>query len=499
MILKQQRLILILSVLLVTGFVATSLASFFVSRASLREQISQSTLPLTSDNIYSEVQRDLLVPVQISSLMATDTFVRDWVLAGERNTSQIINYLDDIQVRYGTFTSFFVSEKTRNYYQAEGILKRVDPDEPRDEWYFRVRKMEGDFEINVDRDMAHQDAMTIFVNYRVFDYEGTYIGATGVGLAMTAVIRLIENYQEKYGRIIYFVDSQGTITLHGSSFPQDVTGIRQIPGMDEVFDKVVTAESRSLTCRRGGHTIYLNTRFIPEFDWYLIVEQSDVAMMRGILKTLFLNLSICLFITLIVLTVTGVTVSTYQKRMDELATTDKLTRVHNRLAFDIILDQTIRDSRRSSAPFSIVWFDVDYFKDVNDRYGHLAGDAVLPEIARQCRANLRESDVLSRWGGDEFIILLKQCVLADACVMAEKIRDVIGSTPARFEGHDITVTISLGVAEYQAIEDKTLFLRRADRALYRAKQNGRNRTEQAAQPEEPQGGGDAAGGERTKG
>ena len=121
---NKKRLISILSLLLVSGFLITSLASYYTARSTLRSRIEQSELPLTSDNIYSEIQRDLLRPVFISSLMATDTFLRDWVLNGEHGNNQITKYLKEIKSKYNTFTSFFVSEKTRRYYYA-GVI-RID-------------------------------------------------------------------------------------------------------------------------------------------------------------------------------------------------------------------------------------------------------------------------------------------------------------------------------------------------------------------------------------
>ncbi|MBU1397663.1 MAG: GGDEF domain-containing protein, partial [Proteobacteria bacterium] len=164
---QKNRLILIISLLLITGFLITSLASFFVSRASLRSQISEKELPLTGDNIYSEIQRDLLSPVFISSLMAADTFLRDWVIKGEQDTTKITRYLKEIKTKYNTYTSFFISDRTSNYYYAGGILKKVSPEEDRDKWYYRVREMKPDYEINIDPDMANKDTMTIFINYRV--------------------------------------------------------------------------------------------------------------------------------------------------------------------------------------------------------------------------------------------------------------------------------------------------------------------------------------------
>ena len=122
-----------------------------------------SELPLTSDNVYSEIQRDLLPSIFIASLMANDTFLRSWVIGGEKDPASITRYLKEISEKYNTMTSFFVSEKSRIYYQAKGILKKVSPDSPRDVWFFRVRKMDPIYEINVDPDMANHDTMTIFL------------------------------------------------------------------------------------------------------------------------------------------------------------------------------------------------------------------------------------------------------------------------------------------------------------------------------------------------
>jgi len=242
----NNRLLLILSVLLIFGFLFTSLASYFTSRSSLRSQIAQNELPLTSDNVYSEIQRDLLRPIFISSLMSHDTFVRDWVISGERDEAQMIRYLKEIQLKYKTFTSFFVSDRTFIYYHADGVLKKVSPREPRDEWYYRVREMNQDYEINVDLDMANRDAMTIFINYRVYDYDGNYIGATGVGLTVDAVRILIDKYQRKYGRTIYFVDEQGAVTLHGQSFPYVEQNIFRREGISSIAAEIIASKDKSL-------------------------------------------------------------------------------------------------------------------------------------------------------------------------------------------------------------------------------------------------------------
>ncbi len=315
---QKFKLMLIISVLLVTGFIVTSFTSFFVSRASLRSEISHSELPLTSDNVYSEIQKDLIHPIFISSFMATDTFLRDWVIGGEIDEKQIVQYLKEVQVKYNTFTSFFVSEKTKNYYHVDGILKKISPDEKRDIWYYRVKKMKNDYEINVDPDLANKDALTIFINYRVFDYNTKFIGVTGVGLTVSAVKKLIENYQEKYNRTIYFLDSNGDIKLAGTNFSKATKNIFQNSNYTQLKNKLNSKPNNSFAYKSDGYLIQANIRYVDEFGWYLVVEQSEQKIIKQIYTTLIANLFICLIITIVILLLLNWFVTTYQKRIETL-------------------------------------------------------------------------------------------------------------------------------------------------------------------------------------
>jgi len=310
---QKSKLLVALSLLVVAGFLTTSLVSFFVSRSSLRYQIHTSSLPLTSENIYSEIQRDLLRPVSITSFMANDTFLRDWILNGEKNVDQISHYLNEIKTKYNTVTSFFISESTRNYYYANGILKKVSPEEERDIWYFRVRKMKADYEINVDPDMANKDAMTIFINHKVYDYKGNYLGAAGVGLTISEVITLIDKYNKKYNRDIYFTDQAGNILLCGHIFPKTVKNIHQMEDLASIADTLLTTNSKILNYSRKHHTIHLSTLFIPELNWFLFVEQTEQRTIRNIYHALIINLLFCALITIVVIVLTTFSINIYQK------------------------------------------------------------------------------------------------------------------------------------------------------------------------------------------
>ena len=314
---RNNRLLLLIGSLLLVGFVITSLASFFVSRDSLRREISTNALPLTSDNVYSEIQRDLLKPVFISSLMASDTFVRDWLLAGEADPQKATKYLKAIQEKYNTFTTFLVSHKTSIYYQADGILKKVSESEPRDKWYFRARDMGDEYEINVDADMANHDSLTIFVNHRVYDYDKKFIGVIGIGLSVGSVRQLIDDYEERYARSIIFADAQGSIRLSSSVRESKESNVLERMGFPPLTKKMHTGNT-VFSYHNGDQLIHANIRYISEFDWFLIVEQNDDSATESLWIALAINMSICLPLTLLVLILVFANIARYAKSIETL-------------------------------------------------------------------------------------------------------------------------------------------------------------------------------------
>jgi diguanylate cyclase (GGDEF)-like protein len=475
-IFQRQPLILLLSALLVTGFFATTLSSYYVSKRAILDAIVAQELPLTSSNIYSEIQKDLVQPVLISSTMAHDTFLRDWVLRGEKDGEAMVRYLREIKGRYGAFSSFFVSERSTNYYTGEGILKQVSPRQPRDAWYYRVRTMQEPYEINVDPDLANQDALTIFVNYRVFDFDGDFLGATGIGLTVDAVRRLIADYQQRFQRTIYFVDTEGKIVLFGNQSGRQQTDLRAIEGLRDLVDRILLEKSGSYQFRAGGGEYLLNVNYIPELKWYLFVEKGVDGALADIRQTLYINLAVCLGITLLALLLTHIALRRYQKRIEKMAVTDKLTGLLNRQAFGILIDKVFADYRRDPRPISIMMIDVDNFKTINDRYGHVGGDHILKQVAERFKEGLRASDIAVRWGGEEFLVVLKGCDLEHAQRIAEHLRMDVEQTQFSAGNQTIIpVTISIGVSQYDGVESCEAAIHRADEGLYTAKKGGRNR------------------------
>jgi len=161
-------------------------------------------------------------------------------------------------------------------------------------------------------------------------------------------------------------------------------------------------------------------------------------------------------------------------QMGRAAATDRLTGAWNRRWFEDGAHHLIAVSDRGDAPISMIMFDLDHFKHVNDTFGHDKGDEVLKAVTGATRGQLRASDALARWGGEEFIVLCPGTTLAGATMLAEKLRQAVEARAIQGVGQ---MTISLGVAQHHPSETLDAWIRRADGALYRAKERGRNRTE----------------------
>ena len=152
----------------------------------------------------------------------------------------------------------------------------------------------------------------------------------------------------------------------------------------------------------------------------------------------------------------------------KLATTDALTSVANRYHFEKVLNHEVRRAHRFKEPLSIIAVDIDKFKDINDQYGHAIGDLALVEITKLIKSTIREIDLLARWGGDEFMIVLPHTSLDEANILAEKIRALIAGSET------FKLTSSFGVAQLTRNESSMRLTIRADQALYKSKTSGRN-------------------------
>jgi diguanylate cyclase (GGDEF)-like protein len=472
---QKSRLLWWLGIILTIGFLGSSLLSYVAARNTVRENIINQGLPLTSDTVYSEVQRELLQPVSISAQMAENTFLRDWVLAGETDIGPVVRYLRNIKDRFGADTSFFISERSGKYYHPLGIRQIVRESDPKDAWYFRARGLSAPYELNADPDEANRDKMTVFINYRLLDAKGQFLGVTGVGITLNSLQKLLEGIEKRFERRVYFADTNGKIVLANNKDLELGGSLQTIPHLKDVATQLLNKNATtSASYQNGNSMVQVHSRFVPELKWFLIIEQDEANALAPFTRLLLINLALGAIASMLVLGLTVLAINKYQARLEELATIDSLTGALNRATGEVILEQVRKDALRSKSPFCVVLFDIDDFKRVNDTHGHAVGDSVIRTVAGMAAAAVRGNDTLIRWGGEEFLMLFKDCSLEQAGRVAEEIRQ-------RIAAHDFAlrdpITISLGVAQHVLEEASTDLTIRADAALYAAKHRGKNRVE----------------------
>ncbi|MDP3449913.1 MAG: GGDEF domain-containing protein [Anaerolineaceae bacterium] len=236
---------------------------------------------------------------------------------------------------------------------------------------------------------------------------------------------------------------------------------------------------------RKGHLLVLSIGFGLIFTSTLVLSFLLVPILRFTLFQMQVMNSINVIVTFVVLAgislieirnknKVSVRLIEVNNKLAYYASRDSLTNLLNRRTMSQYIQMEYTRSKRSIKPFGLIMADVDDFKRVNDNYGHAAGDLVLIELAGLLSATLRSQDLIARWGGEEFLILLPETDFEGVQIAAEKVRDLIAHSSVPYQGHDIQITLSIGgvVCEREAHWDDCIKI--ADRALYYGKAHGKN-------------------------
>ena len=474
---KRTRLIFFLSAILLASFVSVSILNYQTAKEAMKREITEASLPLLRENIYSEIKSDILPALNISSAMANDHFLIKWTKDGEKDLDAILSYLERIQLQYGYFSTFFVSEATKTYYHFSGVNKTISPDDPHDVWYYDFVDSGKHYSLDVDNDEVRDNTLTIFINYRLVDEDGNLLGVTGVGIEMKSFSRFLGQQQEKYNRTIFLTDTDGTIQAHSDISLVEQVSIFDLPGLEVAAGRVLQAVDTpvDIQLRTSGGELLLTSRFIPEIEWFLIVEMVDTGQLGGGRKILLRSMLIGFAASILIIFLVIVMINQYNRHLEQMAATDPLTGTLNRRAFKEQLERAVYRKERYGTPVSVMTIDLDHFKMVNDTHGHAEGDRILIFITELFNTVKRPDDILARWGGDEFIILL-ETEGSQAFILAERLQAGLeerrGELP---EAKGQPLTLSIGIAEIQEGEEAESLLRRSDEALYKAKEGGRNR------------------------
>ncbi len=467
------RIVFIITALVFTLSTTLTVINYLTSMESTREQLKNSALPLTIDNIYTEIQKNIIEPNLIASMMAHDTFLIDWLSHEEDDEQQIVRYLETIQNKYQMFTTFLVSDKSKNYYSAKGILDKVAINSPNSLWYFNFQKSAEVNEINIDYNSHMGSELIMFINHKILNSDYHMIGATGVGIKTSYINDMLKVFRQRYQFSVYFVDVKGEVVIA----EQGVKILKQLSDIPELaaqLSDIIGKGSQVFDYTQAGDAYLLNRKYITELDLYLIVEAKVNNFTKAATETFYFNIFISAVITILISFIIVLYVRRIHLRLDKLASNDDLTGLPNRRCFHEKLTQFLLLKERNHNNLSILFIDIDDFKFINDTKGHDVGDKVLKYLAKTLNTNVRKSDFVARWGGEEFIILLIDSDINQAQVIAEQLRSQVANSKRLSQFSQKPVTISLGATSVTTSDDIDAILKRADDALYKAKSQGKN-------------------------
>lgn len=220
----------------------------------------------------------------------------------------------------------------------------------------------------------------------------------------------------------------------------------------------------------------LNVGLFVVFEIVGLAPADDILSMDGATVTILRTmLSTMVILTLAIFYwIYDAFVERGERELEHLSTTDVLTKLLNRRHFESDFKKELAKAKRFGSPVSIAFIDIDYFKKINDTYGHGVGDMVIKHVSRVMQRNMREGNILARFGGDEFVVLFPNTNSREAVEAMERVRKALNTTPYMHDGAELPVTISVGVSEVDVNESMIDANKRADDALYAAKQAGRD-------------------------
>lgn len=468
------HIVITISVLMIALSITISFINFMVSLRSTETDLKTRSLPLTVDNIYTEIQKHVIEPNLVASMMAHDTFLQDWLINDEENQDKITRYLETINNKYGMFVAFLVSEKTQSYYTQNGFLEHLSPSKPDNEWYFKFKKIQGNNEINLDFNNNLDNSLIMFINHKIYDHNYHFVGATGIGIKVSYINDMLKRFRQEYNFKVMFLNEHGEIVLSERTDAK-TQNISAIPELSRLMDQVIVKDSKILEYQKNGETYLLKTKYIPELDLYLLVEAKLDHFIQEVRHTFYLNLTLSLVATMIIVLIIIRMIKGYNQKLEFLARHDSLTKLQNRSSFNDSMHDFILLAKRELTPLSLIFFDIDNFKHINDTLGHQSGDAVLVRIAEILKNRLRRTDIVGRWGGEEFTIGLINTDLENARIIAETLRQSFEEDAVLLHLCGYSVTASFGVVTLSPSDTVDTLLSRADAAMYHAKESGKNK------------------------
>ncbi len=443
----------------------------------LAEKHLENILSLAGIDISKHIENSITKPVMVSKTMANDEFLKKWLLQESENVGeetylmQLYSYLKTYQEKYGYTTVFCVSAQTGNYYYQDGLNKTISQGDEHDIWYFNFTESGHEFDLEVDTNEANGNNVTIFVNFRVEDDDGSLLGVIGVGLQISIIEDTIHSYESDYGMSAYIINLRGSknsFTGNTAIFISE-DELEERTGIKEEIELNKSDEPKMQWFTAGNERKCLISQYNETLGWYLVLEKDTNSISSAFQERIKSNIIFMLISLVACILVTTTVFTNYNKRIIKIENMDELTGLPNRKLFSKQYPVFVRKNREQKK--ILFMFDIDHFKSINDTYGHMFGNAILAMVGEELRNAINGYGIAARWGGDEFLGVLA----VDPGEGEQILGRFMDSLKSEGKEECYHVTVSVGILEINGKLSIDQMYQKVDEALYHSKESGRDR------------------------
>jgi diguanylate cyclase (GGDEF)-like protein len=420
--------------------------------------------------VFSLVDREILKPLYISETLAYSEMFNHLIEPAEPDHDVIYDHLEILEKKFN-LEFFIASEKHRRQYFSERTS--IELIEGEIDWYFKIKAMDSDLLADVGRSEDPQ----LFFDVKIYNKQNEYIGIVGVAKSLQVFLKEFSDYKSKYGYDFLFLNDNNTVVL--SSYSQQLANGADLKNIEEFIwyqkidqSSLIDGSLNSVLVNLAGDDFLISELYINELKWRLLLLIPLKTKQMQLNKTFFFNISMVTIFGLSLFLVIYWITNKYRKGIVKAINIDELTRLANRRAIQLKFREL---KEKPGTELCVIILDIDHFKQVNDTHGHNTGDEILKKIADLLGKVVRSQDVVGRWGGEEFIMLMPCNDPQIGINVAERARKLLMTAKISDIQLEQPITASFGVTHANAAIDLKDIVEVADKALYKAKDAGRNR------------------------
>ena len=465
---RRNFLLLVTSTIIIISFGLSTLISLKSLNKLIKENNHENSVIYANEvsNAVIDVFSEAVAVSQSMNNTLIQALLKNQDRIPENQKNKIIqNYLSNIVVKFGYSTAFLTDDSQMAYHAENGFVKTVDPSNPDDDWYVPFRDSGKLYELNIDNDQANDNRITVYINMRMEDSAGNFIGICGVGVPINQILSLLRSMEAQSGISIKLVNVNGEVQVANGAQLKLQRSQEEIKAAIADYDY-----SKSYVYTPKGMDGFSIIKYISECQWFAVIEYQGGK--NSILSTmLFRNLMICLIILLVVLVIFSFVLGNFTKRTEKVveeSLNDELTGLKNRRAYQAELERLNDDG--NMADISIATMDINGLKIKNDYFGHTAGDELIQAAANIMKEVFCENGWnVYRTGGDEFVAIICSPV-SDLDVLVQDFKE-----QEKLFIHDKITELSVSIGTVQGYNQRGIacvedLIKIADKRMYSDKE-----------------------------